>query len=246
MNKNTVCIKIILLISLVMLYLTPLHAQDEKKLSFIVGTHASNVTDVYFNFLQIAFAELGYSLTLTKVPIKRAYQTVDTGVADGMVMVPEGLEKIYKNMVLIPEPLTTIHTVAITNGRQIEIKGMDSIKQYTVGIIRGYTIAEKLTQGMNRQIVNDHDSLLTILELGRIDIAIAMKRETQRFLKEYPKYKNITLLEPPLYSIGLFPCLNKKHALLVDQITPVIKRMINEKVLEELYKPYEVQKEKKI
>ncbi len=241
MNKVVNFCKAILLTFLILFNAAFLYAHEQKTLSFIVGAHASsNVTDVYFRFLEMAFAEKGYKLTLEKVPIKRAYQTVDKGIADGMVLLAKNILKTYKNIVLIPVPLTAIEIMGITNGRQLKIDGVKSLKPYKIGIIRGYTVAEKLTRGLNRQIVNDHDSLLSILKIGRVDIGFAMKRETLRFLKKNPQFDNITILEPPLVTIQLYPCLNKKYEAVVEQVTPVIERLIKEGVMEELYEPYRV------
>ncbi len=227
---------------LVLLSLIPNHALAEKKLNFVVGTHASsNITNVYFEFLKIAYAELGYEATLKKVPIKRAYKNVSEGISDAMVIVSKDLLKTYENIIIVPEPLTTIDVVCISNDRKYKIEGPQSLKPYKVGILRGYTVTEKLTTGIRRQIVNNHDSLFAILEAGRVDIVLAMKRETKRFLKKNPQYKNIKILEPPVFSMPLYTCLNKKHEALVQEISPIIKRLIDEKVLEKLYKPYTVQ-----
>lgn len=212
--------------------------QPNKSLSFIVGTHASsNVTDVYFEFLKIAYAEIGYETTFKKVPIKRAYINVNEGISDGMVISSKDILRFYKNILIIPEPLTTIELVAITCREDIDVK---NLKPYRIGILRGYTITEKKTEKHSRQIVNNHDSLFSMLEANRVDVALAMRRETARFMKKNPQYKNVRIVEPSISRIPLYHSLNKKHEALIPKVTPVIKRLIKEKVLEKLYEPYEI------
>lgn len=238
-KKIQLAIGTLLVILSMILYGHSLSAAPPKQLSFTVGTHASsNVTDVYFEFLKIAYAEIGHTLTLKKVPIRRAYLSVNEGVADGMVIVSKDVLRSYGNILVVPEPLTTVEVVAITRaGNTIHT---DNLKQYRIGILRGYTLTEKMTAKLKRQIVDNHGSLFSILSANRVDVVLSMKREARRFLEKNPQYKNFRIVEPPVFSVPLYHCLNKKHEELIPEITPVIKRLIEEKVLERLYEPYKI------
>ncbi len=218
----------------------PLQAQPSKTLTFCVSSDTSAVIDAYYEFLQVAYAELDYRLELKRLPIKRTYISVDEGTMDGMVITTHNAMKKHKNIIQVPYPLTTIEIVVFSRNKTFLVNGRESLKPYKLGILRGYILTEKLTAGLERQIVNNYDSLFSILMAGRVDVVLAMKRETQRFLKNKPKYKNIIALEPPFFSLPLYHCLNKKHEALVPIINPIIERLIKEKVLEKIYKPYEI------
>jgi polar amino acid transport system substrate-binding protein len=91
---------------------------------------------------------------------------------------------------------------------------------------------------MARQTVNGYKSLFSLLEIGRVDVVIALRRETERFLAANPKFSNVKALHPPLFSVPMYHFLNKRHSGLIPRIAPVMQRLIDDRVLERLYEPY--------
>lgn len=213
-------------------------AQGGGKLQLAVTAGSSPVVNAYFQFLQKAYGEIGYELTMKKYPLKRTYASANSGASDGLLITSGAIVKSFKNLAVVPVPLTHIDLMVYTVDKEFKVAGPKSIRPYRIGILRGYPLSTKLTEGADRQILNNYKSLFSVLKIGRVDIALAMKRETTRFLKDNKGYESIKMLTPPLYSLPLYHILNKKHEELIPKITPIMKRLMAEGVLKRLYAPY--------
>lgn len=233
-------IRLMLFAGLFILAFTNVQAEEKKHLVLCLGAETSKAVDTYFDFLQIAYAELGYTVELRRLPMRRTFNSVNEGQLDGIVITTPKVLKEYDNIILVPFPLTHIDISVFTIKQNFFVDGRKSLEPLQIGIIRGYVLTEKLTAGLDRQSVNNYQSLFSILKADRVDVVLALKREAKRFLKNKPQFENVRMLEPPFFSLPLNHCLNKKHETLVEKLNPVIERLIKEKVLEKLYKPYEI------
>lgn len=233
-------IKTVFFIFLFLLSSFPSHAEEKNHLRLCIDSEASDVTNAYFKFLQVVYRELGYSLELKKFPLRRTFINVNEGLMDGLLLTTPAALKEYNNIVLVPFPLTHIDISVFSKNKDFKVYGRKSLEPYRIAIVRGYVLTEKLTEGLDRQIVNSYTSLFSMLNANRVDAVLAIKRESKRFLKKHLEYEGIHVLEPPFFSLPLYHCLNKKHEKLAEKAAPVIKQMIEEKVLQEIYRPYEI------
>ena len=53
-----------------------------------------------------------------------------------------------------------------------------------------------------------------------------------------PAFGEVKALHPPLFSLPMYHFVNKRHRDLVPAMTPIIERLLKEKVLERFYEPY--------
>jgi polar amino acid transport system substrate-binding protein len=212
-------------------------AMSEKKIVF-TAPDSTGATNAYLQFLQKAYGELGYEVTLKEYPLKRGYQSVDSGEIDGVLMTSASILEAFKNIRMVKPPLTKIDLVVYTVNKDFKVAGRDSIKPYKIGILRGYPLSTKITTGLDRQEMNDSKALFSVLQVGRIDIALAMRRETERFFKQSPGFEDIKALSPPIYSLPLYHFLNAKHEALIPKVTPIMERLFAEGLLTKLYEPY--------
>lgn len=215
-------------------------AQPDKTLTLTISNTSTGIMNAYFEFLKTAYNEIGYNVTLKKLSDKRSYASADNGMVDGLVLTSRTILKTHKNLIAVDIPLTKIELVAysITKDFKVEAENIESFKPYKIGILRGYHLVNKLTHNMNRQIVDNYDSLFSILQIGRVDIVIILKTEAQRFLNANPQFKDVKELKPPIYALPLYHLLNKRHEALAQKIKPIIERLLKENLLEELRKPY--------
>ena len=217
----------------------PAHAEIEKTLVFVTADSASNVINAYHDFLKLVYGEVGYDIRVARLPTKRSYVHADVEKADGIVISTESLLKDYTNMIMVPVPLRQVELVVFSSTREFTVEGAASLRPYRVGLMRGYFLSEEITRDMDRIIVEDYDALFSILQVGRVDVALALKGEGRRFLKRHPRFQGFKVLEPPLFSATMYHFLNKKHESLIPKIIPVMERLIHDHVFEKLYAPYE-------
>ena len=216
-------------------------AQDKKVLVFATANSATEVINAYFHFLQRVYDEFGYTIELKRYPIKRQYVQADVDKIDGILISTESLLKKYQNLVVVPVKLSQIELTVFSINQGFAVDGPTSLKNYRIGILRGYILSDTITRGMKRQIVDDYKSLFTILKMGRVDVVIALRKETARFLAADPTFGPVKTLQPPLDIIPMYHFLNKRHAALVPEVSHVMERLIDENVLEEFYRPYVIE-----
>ncbi len=232
-------VKLIFLTCLLLFFSVPLYAQPPKPLVFSTADTNTSAITAYFQLLQKAYDEIGYRVELNRLPGKRTFAHANDGKVDGVLISTKQILKLYNNIVVVPVKLTQVTVLAYSNGKNFKFKGLGDLKPYKIGILREYPLTVKLTAGMNRQIVDNYNSLFSLLQLREFDMVISLKREAQRFLHKNPRFKDVTPLAPPILILPLYHFLNKKHEALVPQVTPIIIRLIKEKVLEKLYEPYQ-------
>lgn len=159
-----------------------------------------------------AFRRAGMRLKLIQLPAERALQNANAGIDDGEVSRVAGIEKIYTNLVRVPEKLVDHHFVAFTRHADLKEASWGNLAPYVVGYIRGYKIVERnVPEGTKTATANDARQLFTMLDKGRIDIAIYRRWEGTLLAREMG-IDNIHIIEPSLAETGIYIYLNKKHA----------------------------------
>lgn len=178
-----------------------------------------------------AFRRAGLKIKLIQLPAERALINANAGIEDGEVSRVAGIEKAYSNLVPVPEKLVDHHFVAFTRNATLNNITWESLQPYTVGYIRGYKIVEKnVPSGTRISTANDAEQLFTMLDLGRIDIAIYRRWEGQAIAKKLGIQK-LRIIEPSLAEAGIYIYLHKKHA---DKI-PLIASALREIKAEGLF-----------
>ncbi|MGI0119298.1 substrate-binding periplasmic protein [Zooshikella sp. RANM57] len=177
-----------------------------------------------------AYAELDMEIDLRLLPNKRSLEAVNSGLADGEGGRIAGMEKVYPNLVMVPEPLFSLKVLVYTKMLEFKVKGWNSLKPYRIGVLRGAKYAEHGTEGMDRVLLGSYGTqLFKALDAGRIDV-VAMHESNNLALSGV---KGVKILQPPLQEIILFHYLNKKHQKLIPALACAIKKVkktINKKV----------------
>lgn len=220
-------------------FLSAPHAYARNKtLLLSTSEPASDVIIVYFDFLKLAYKNIGYDLKLVRLPGKRAFNSADQGKVDGLVLTTQRIMQTYPNIIAVDVPLTKVDLALYAVSDDLVIKDRQTLLQYRLGMLRGYPFTKKFTAGMDRQIVNSYESLFSILEIGRVDVAVAIRTEADRFLAANPKFNKVKLIKASIHSLCLYHFLNKKHQDIAVAVTPVIKKLLEEKELEKRYDAY--------
>ena len=215
-------------------------AESRPTLVFAASSTATAVVEAYHRLLQRAYDEIGYDVVLKRYPVKRTYVQADFDKVDGILISSKSLLADYKNLIPVPVPLAQAELVVLSITEDFVVDGPSSLEKYRIGLLRGYLLSEQITRTMQRQIVEDYRALFSILQMKRVDVVIALKRESQRFLATNPEFNDVRTLEPPLTTIPMYHFLNKRHRELISRVSPIVQRLIDEKLLERLYQPYRV------
>ena len=233
-------IKLILhiLILLLLVMNGPVWSQDRQTLTFAISDAATEVIQAYEQFVRQAYHEIGYDVELKEYPIKRSLVQADLDKIDGILISTDSILKKYKNLQVVPVELARVDLVVYSITKDFVVDGPSSLQPYKIGLMRGYIHSHALTEGMARQTVDSYNALFSLLKIGRVDVVVALKRETERFLAANPKFSEVKALHPPLFSVPMYQFLNKRHQNLIPEIVPIMQRLIEDKVLEQLYEPY--------
>jgi polar amino acid transport system substrate-binding protein len=172
-----------------------------------------------------AFRRLGMNLKIVQLPSERALQNANLGIDDGNFVRVEGMEKMYPNLIRVPEAITTLEFTAFTRDGAINVSGWESLAPYRVGIINGWKIVENGVAGVKSVTkVRDEHVLFPLLLSGKIDIAVYDYRQGEYALRQLGA-KGVRAAQHPLAVRPMYPYLNKRHADLVPKLDQTLKAM---------------------
>lgn len=209
-----------LLAALMMLWMTPLAAQD----TFTVSSTGSLVARVAEKALHAAYAELDIDVQFKRFPPKEVLQMSNTGKVDAELTRIAGIEKEFPNLVMVPVPVIQVKHSAFTRGETLQLAGWESLRPYKIGIRRGIILHDRKTQGMQRLFADTNEQLFRLLEQGRVEV-VASNALVGGILIHKLQLTGITMVEPPLSTSDLYHYVHKKHTQLVPKLTQVLKAM---------------------
>lgn len=179
--------------------------------------------------LDLLYAELfrrvGLQVEIQKQSAERGLLNANSGIDDGDVSRVLGIDQTYTNLVRIPEPVMYYQMVVFARKPNFTVAGPDSLKPYDVGILTGWKILERTIVGARSLVkVETGAQLFSMLDRGRIDVAVIEKLEGLHFLKTMGIH-DVRVLEPAYVQGDWFLYLNKKHAALVPRLTEELRKM---------------------
>lgn len=211
---------------------------DEKPFVLNVATGAPLYQEDGTGFYNLLAAEiferLDLDMKMVKLPSERALVNANGGVDDGNIARVAGLEKKYSNLVRVPEKVFDFEFVVYSKNPDVEINDWNSLKPYVVGIINGWKIVEKnVTEVKKLTKVKNYAQLLTLLENGRVEIAILDRLMGGWQLQQLGF--DITLIEPPITAKPMFIYVHRKHQALVPEMVKVLKDMKEDGTYDDIF-----------
>ncbi len=231
-------IKFIFLVALLGLF-TSTSALAEQKL-VINSSYSAPITSLKKDgFLDLLYQELsirtGIKIEIQHLPAERALVNANDGIDDGDACRIAGLEKIYPNLVIVPEQVMRIQQVVFTRDENFKVNGIESLKPYDVGIVTGRKTLERMIVGTrSRVMVETPEQLFAMLDKRRIDVAIHERMQSLYLIKTMG-FKNIKELQPAFLEVDWYLYLNKKHAALLPSLAAELKKMKDDGTTQRLY-----------
>lgn len=170
-----------------------------------------------------AYRRIGIATHFMRLPSERALQAADSGLTGGDLIRMAGIERMYPNLVQVPEPMLSYDNVAFTTGLGFKVDGWESLRPYRLCVLRNMKLAEQGTEGMERSFGNDVPQLIKMLRAGRCEVAVLayiVWPEIDR-LQAGP----LRSLDPPIFSQPLYLFVNNKHAALVPKLAHALREM---------------------
>lgn len=181
-------------------------------------------TGMLDRLIKEAFGRIGRRVEIVFSPTERSLADVNAGLLDAELNRVEGMERNFPNLIRVPEPNMTMHFVAFAK-KTYPINGWKSIEDLYIGVVRGWKILEKNTEGFPHVVlVPTETELFTMLHKNRIDVALYDKLTGYEQLR-LRGFSEIRHLDPPLASKDMFLYLNKKHRDLIDPLANALKAM---------------------
>ncbi len=172
-----------------------------------------------------AFSRIGYTLKTIKLPAERGLRNVNAGIEDGEMGRVKGMEKLYPNLIRVPEKIMDWEFFAFSQTTINIENGWSSLSPYSVSFLNGWKILEK---NVPRQAeitkVRTIKQLFTILIKKRVDVILYERWGALAYIKK-EKLSSVILQKPRLEKKEMFIYLNKKHKNLVLKLAKTLKKM---------------------
>ena len=223
LRRGHICRVLILLLAL-----QPGIAAAEQKLVINTTARAPHYfedgTGFFNRLVDEIFNRLDLEHELIWLPAERSLVFTDNGTVDGVVPRAAAIEAGYPNLVRVPEDVFKFEFMAYTRDPGIKVDGWASLAPHTVGYINGWKIVENNIVDVNNAVpVNSYQQLLTLLNKGRVDVAI-LDRVMGGWVAQQLEF-DLQLQEPPLNVEPTYFYLHSKHRALVPEIGNVIAEM---------------------
>ncbi|MCK5831710.1 MAG: transporter substrate-binding domain-containing protein [Methylococcales bacterium] len=173
---------------------------------------------------RVAFAKIGIELKFIDLPADRAMETSASGKVDAELQRIYGFADQRPTLLRVPTPYTYMDVVVFGAKPNFKIDGWNSLKAFTVSMVRGHLFAEIGLQGHKQLLlVSTTNNQFKALQAGRTELAVStwydgMYAAHELGLELFP-------LEPRLERTPLYFYLHKKNAHLVETIDAVFREM---------------------
>ena len=220
------------LIFLISLSIFPSVLQAKKNKQLILSGPKGLLADIGAEVLRVAYKKIGIEIKIEDYPTKRSLLLANNGDIDGEIIRIKEINRKYPNLLLVDVSTVQDEIVGFSKN-SIMIDGWTDLKKYKLGALSGIKVIANNTKDFNIRFNPDINSVFRMLNLGRIDIAVASRIQGKYVLSKLDS-PNIKVLEKPLFEIVLYHFLNKKHEKLVPQIKKILLQMRDNKELNKI------------
>ena len=176
--------------------------------------------------LRAVYARLNISIEFADVPGKRALALSSAGELDGEVHRIANLAQTYPTLVQISPAINYIEPSVFTTTLRFDVKGWDSIRDYSVGIVRGVGSSEAGTRGMSRvTAATSLENMIQMLDAGRFELMVTDLFSGRAAVAKLKLQSRIAPLSPPLQRVYIYHYLHERHRDLAKRVGAVIQEM---------------------
>ena len=175
--------------------------------------------------LKEAYGRLGISAEFRSYSAAAALAASNGGDVGAELQRIDGIGQVFENLVQVPIPVNIIQGVAFSKKYRFPVTGWHSLRPYKIGIVKGIVFAEQQTRGMERLVFNGYSELIQAITDDLVDVGVMPRIEGLEVVRSM---QNETILEMEgiLETLFLYHYVHVSRSELVDQLTPVLKKML--------------------
>ncbi len=173
-----------------------------------------------------AFHRIGVELRLIRLPSERSLRSADLGEIDGEGLRVAGLERLYANLVQVPERYIGISFVAFAKQPGIDLSaGWRGLASWRVAFITGWKLFEThATDARSVTKVDTPEQMFRMLDSGRVDLALYTLADGLALARGM-KLEGIAPLSPALQDVDMYLYLNRRHLTLIPRLAEALRDM---------------------
>lgn len=201
----------------------PSHAQELIRLARI-----ADIPDQYVGgeMLRAVYAKLNIKLEFEDVPGKRALALSSAGEVDGEIQRIGTLSSDYPTLIQVTPAINYIEPAVFTTKLRFDVAGWNSIREYSIGIVRGVGSSEAGTRGMARVTATTSlENMIRMLDADRFEVMVTDLFSGLVAVRKLNLQTRIVPLSPPLERIHIYHYLHERHRDLVPKVGKVIAQM---------------------
>jgi len=213
----------IIVACLALLAAGPSPAQELIRLARI-----ADIPDQYVGgeMLRAVYAKLNIKLEFEDVPGKRALALSSAGEVDGEIQRIGTLSRDYPTLIQVTPAINYIEPAVFATKLRFDVDGWNSIKDYSIGIVRGVGSSEAGTRGMARVTATTSlENMVRMLDADRFDVMVTDLFSGLVAVRKLDLQARIHPLSPPLERIHIYHYLHERHRDLVPKVGKVIAQM---------------------
>ena len=172
-----------------------------------------------------AYGRLGIDIEIRRVPPAEALRQSNGGEVSAELQRIDGISARYENLVQVPIPINLIQGVVFSRKYRFPVTGWHSLRPYRIGIVKGILFAEVNTYGMEVEVFNSYPELVDALDQDTVDVAVMPRVEGLSILQGMQR-DDIGEMEGILETLFLYHYVHKSRSELVEQLSPVLKNML--------------------
>lgn len=213
----------IIVACLALLAAGPSPAQELIRLARI-----ADIPDQYVGgeMLRAVYAKLNIKLEFEDVPGKRALALSSAGEVDGEIQRIGTLSRDYPTLIQVTPAINYIEPAVFATKLRFDVDGWNSIRDYSIGIVRGVGSSEAGTRGMARVTATTSlENMVRMLDADRFDVMVTDLFSGLVAVRKLDLQTRIHPLSPPLERIHIYHYLHERHRDLVPKVGKVIAQM---------------------
>ncbi len=181
-----------------------------------------------------ALKQLGIHMTVTVGSSTTGVKMADSGERDGCIIQSSDIDNVYKNLIMVPQPLYTIgFSIYTKEGVDVPIQQWSDLSKYKVAYMQQKLYIENHLPSDCVSIIkkgSTEDVFQAVLD-DKADVAVLSEYANQIY--NVPKgIHKVTTIDP----IQVYTYLNKKYAALVPKLNAVYTQMAQDGTIDKIMK----------
>ncbi len=174
---------------------------------------------------RMALQRIDRKLVISRLPAQRALHNANNGLLDAEMSRIKGIDKIYTNLVRVPEKIMDWSFVVISK-KPLELQqSWSSLAKQNVAFITGWKILENnVPSSASITKTKNSQQLFRLLIKNRADFII-YERWAGNYLINQMQLESVKIRQPVLATRAMFMYLHKKHRLLVPKLAKALADM---------------------